>query len=37
MLSLEKNMVKWFLCADAADPWRRDMLPNYKHQRRKGK
>ena len=25
------------LCADAADPWRRDIFPNYKHQRRKGR
>ena len=23
--------------ADAADPWRRDIFPNYKHQRRKGR
>ena len=25
------------LCADAADPWRRDIFPNYKHQRRVGR
>ena len=25
------------MCADAADPWRRDIFPNYKHQRRKGR
>ena len=25
------------LCSDAADPWRRDIFPNYKHQRRKGR
>ena len=25
------------LCADAADPWRRDIFPHYKHQRRKGR
>ena len=25
------------LCADAAEPWRRDIFPNYKHQRRKGR
>ena len=25
------------LCADAADPWRRDIFPNYKHQRRLGR
>ena len=25
------------LCADAADPWRRDIFPNCKHQRRKGR
>ena len=25
------------LYADAADPWRRDIFPNYKHQRRKGR
>ena len=25
------------LCADAADPWRRDVFPNYKHQRRVGR
>ncbi len=25
------------LCADAKDPWRRDIFPNYKHQRRKGR
>ena len=25
------------LCADAADPWRRDIFPNYKHQSRKGR
>ena len=25
------------LCADAGDPWRRDIYPNYKHARRKGR
>ena len=25
------------LCADAGDPWRRDVYPNYKHARRKGR
>ena len=25
------------LCGDAAEPWRRDIFPNYKHQRRKGR
>ena len=25
------------LCADAAEPWRRDIFPNYKHQRRVGR
>ena len=25
------------LCADAAEPWRRDIFPNYKLQRRKGR
>ena len=25
------------LCSDAAAPWRRDIFPNYKHQRRKGR
>ena len=28
---------KMVLCADAADPWRRDIFPNYKHQRRVGR
>ena len=28
---------KMVLCSDAADPWRRDIFPNYKHQRRKGR
>jgi len=25
------------LCADAGEPWRRDIYPNYKHARRKGR
>ena len=25
------------LCADAGDPWRREIFPNYKYQRRKGR
>jgi hypothetical protein len=25
------------LCADAGEPWRRDIFPNYKHARRKGR
>jgi hypothetical protein len=25
------------LCADAGEPWRRDVYPNYKHARRKGR
>ena len=25
------------LCADGANPWRRDIFPNYKHSRRKGR
>ena len=25
------------LCGDAAEPWRRDIFPHYKHQRRKGR
>ena len=25
------------LCADAAEPWRRDIFPHYNHQRRKGR
>jgi 5'-3' exonuclease len=25
------------LCADGANPWRRDFFPNYKHARRKGR
>jgi hypothetical protein len=28
---------KIVLCADAGDPWRRDIYPNYKHARRKGR
>jgi hypothetical protein len=28
---------KIILCADAGDPWRRDIYPNYKHARRKGR
>jgi len=28
---------KIVLCADAGDPWRRDIFPNYKHARRKGR
>jgi len=28
---------KIILCADAGDPWRRDIFPNYKHARRKGR
>ena len=28
---------KVVLCADAGDPWRRDIFPNYKHARRKGR
>lgn len=25
------------LCSDAADPWRREIFPQYKHGRRKGR
>ena len=28
---------KMVLCADAANPWRRDIYPNYKHARRQGR
>lgn len=28
---------KIVLCADAGEPWRRDIYPNYKHARRKGR
>jgi len=28
---------KMILCSDAANPWRRDIYPNYKHARRQGR
>ena len=36
-IKIREEYGEMILCADAADPWRRDIFPNYKHQRRKGR
>ena len=36
-LKFREEFGEVILCADAADPWRRDIFPNYKHQSRKGR
>ena len=33
----EQYGTQTILCADAGEPWRRDIYPNYKHARRKGR
>jgi len=36
-LKFKEHYGTMVLCADAGDPWRRDIYPNYKHARRKGR
>jgi len=36
-LKFKKEYGQQVLCSDAGDPWRRDIYPNYKHARRKGR
>ena len=36
-LKFKNSYGKMVLCADAGNPWRRDIYPNYKHARRKGR
>ena len=36
-LKFKEQYGTMILCADAGDPWRRDIYPNYKHARRKGR
>jgi hypothetical protein len=36
-LKFKKDYGTQVLCADAGNPWRRDLFPNYKHARRKGR
>lgn len=36
-LKFKEKYGQMILCADAGDPWRRDVYPNYKHARRKGR
>src|SRR5210317_432434 len=36
-LKFKEDYGKMILCSDAGNPWRRDVFPNYKHSRRKGR
>src|SRR6056300_1478564 len=36
-LKFKEDYGKMVLCSDAGNPWRRDVFPNYKHSRRKGR
>lgn len=36
-LKFKEQYGQMILCSDAASPWRRDIFPNYKHGRRKGR
>ena len=36
-IKFRKEFGEMVLCADAGDPWRREIFPNYKYQRRKGR
>jgi 5'-3' exonuclease len=36
-LKFKKEYGKQILCSDASNPWRREIFPHYKHQRRQGR